>query len=84
MFSLIWSLLIGLVAGLIAASIMRGRSLGWIWNTILGMVGGVVGGWVFSLFGLESNGSTIGQVLVSVVGACVLLFIGGLFGKKRS
>lgn len=78
---LLWSLLIGLVAGLLASTIMRGHSLGIIWNTILGMLGGVIGGWVFSLLGIHSNGGTIGQLVVAFVGACVLLLIAGLFRK---
>ena len=80
---LLWSLLIGLAAGAIAGWIMRGRSLGCLWNIIIGMLGGVVGGWVYSLFGATEGTSWWAQLVCAVVGACVILFIVGLFNKKK-
>ena len=81
---LLWSLLIGLAAGAIAGWIMKGRSLGFLWNIIIGMLGGVVGGWVYSLFGATEGTSWWAQLVCAVVGACVILFIAGLFTKKRN
>lgn len=80
---LLWSLLIGLAAGAIAGWIMRGHSLGFLWNIIIGMLGGVVGGWVYSLFGATEGTSWWAQLVCAVVGACVILFIVGLFNKKK-
>ena len=80
---LLWSLLIGLAAGAIAGWIMRGRSLGCLWNIIIGMLGGVVGGWVYTLFGATEGTSWWAQLVCAVVGACVILFVVGLFNKKK-
>lgn len=80
---LLWSLLIGLAAGAIAGWIMRGRSLGFLWNIIIGMLGGVVGGWVYSLLGATEGSSWWAQLVCAVVGACVILFIVGLFNKRK-
>ena len=80
---LLWSLLIGLAAGAISGWIMRGQSLGFLWNIIIGMLGGVVGGWVYSLFGATEGTSWWAQLVCAVVGACVILFVVGLFNKKK-
>ena len=81
---LLWSLLIGLAAGAIAGWIMRGQSLGFLWNIIIGMLGGVVGGWVYTLFGATEGTSWWAQLVCAVVGACVILFIVGLFNKMKT
>ena len=80
---LLWSLLIGLAAGAIAGWIMRGQSLGCLWNIIIGMRGGVGGGWVYTLFGATEGTSWWAQLVCAVVGACVILFVVGLFNKKK-
>ena len=48
---------------------------------VLGIIGGVVGGWVFSLFGLSTDGGLIGSLVTSVAGAVLILFIGRLIKK---
>lgn len=78
----IGTIIVGLLAGLIGSKIMRGQSLGWIKNMILGLFGSVVGGWVYSLIGAQAGGSFWPQLVVSTIGACVILFIAGLFQKK--
>lgn len=80
---LIGSLIIGLVAGLIASAIMPGGASGLIWNTILGLVGGVIGGWTFGLLGLSANGGIWGQLVVAVVGAVILIAIYNAIAKRK-
>ena len=73
----LWYLLIGLVAGLIANMIVRGSGAGlWI-NLLVGIVGRFLGGWLFSLFGIFAVG-TFGSIIMSIVGAIVLLWIAAL------
>ena len=69
------------LAGFLASKLMKGgKPQGWLGNIILGLVGGLVGSLLFSLIGLGSiNG--IGNILVSVVGACVVLFLVRKFAK---
>ena len=51
-------------------------------NIILGFAGSFVGSIVFRFIGLRSSG-LIGEILVSVVGACIVIFVAGyLSGKK--
>ncbi len=71
---LIWSLLIGGVAGWLAGQVMKGKGYGVLVNIILGLVGGLVGGWLFSLLGLATT-SVIGQLICATAGAVVLILL---------
>ncbi|MCB0773329.1 MAG: GlsB/YeaQ/YmgE family stress response membrane protein [Flavobacteriales bacterium] len=71
---LLWSLIIGGVAGWLAGRIMKGEGYGVILNILLGIVGGLVGGWVFSLLGLATT-SMIGQLICATVGAVLLIVL---------
>lgn len=71
---LIWGLLLGAVAGLIASWLMSEKS-GFIKNILLGVGGGFVGGLVFKLIGFKAT-NLIGSIIVSVVGACICIWVG--------
>ncbi len=71
---LLWSLIIGGVAGWLAGQIMKGEGYGLGINIILGIVGGLVGGWVFSILGLATT-SIIGQLICATVGAVLLIVL---------
>lgn len=77
---ILWSIIIGILAGAIAGWIMKGSGFGIIWNLIIGLIGSVLGGWIYGLFGF-STGSIWGVLLMSVIGAVVLLFIVSLFRR---
>ena len=74
---LIWSLIIGAIAGFIATGIMH-ENTSWNKNILLGIVGGFVGGLVFSLVGMIAHG-TIANLIVSIVGACICIWLGRVF-----
>lgn len=78
----IWSIIIGALAGFIAGKIMKGSGFGFLLNLIVGIVGGLLGGWIFTLLGLDADG-VIGNLVMSTVGAIVLLWIVSLFNKKK-
>lgn len=72
---MIWSIIVGLVVGLLARAIKPGAdSMGWILTIILGMVGASVGGFIASALGIHTNGG-IGGLIISVIGAIIVLFI---------
>ena len=79
--SFLWSVIIGIAAGFIAGKIMRGSGFGLILNLIIGIVGGLLGGWVFTLLGLGVH-SILGHLLMSTIGAVLLLWIISLFQNK--
>lgn len=73
--SLIGTIIIGFVAGLLARAIKPGRdSMGWIMTIILGIVGSVIGGFLASALHLSVNGG-FGGLVLSVIGAIIILFI---------
>lgn len=78
----IWSIIIGIAAGFIAGKIMKGSGFGLILNLIVGIVGGLLGGWIFTLLGLDVNG-ILGNLVMSTIGAIVLLWLISLFKKKE-
>jgi uncharacterized membrane protein YeaQ/YmgE (transglycosylase-associated protein family) len=80
--SLLWTLVIGLVAGIVAKMIMPGKDPGGIIITmLLGIAGAFVGTWLGRLFGLYGEGQTAGFI-ASIVGAIILLAIYRMFRKK--
>lgn len=79
--SLIAFIIIGAIAGFLAGKIMKGGGFGFVLNLILGVVGGIVGGWVFSLFGIHSDGGFIGSLVTAVVGSVIVLWIASILKK---
>ena len=72
---MIGSIIIGILAGLIASKIMGSESKGCLINLLLGLVGGSVGGWLFGVLGIHVNPSWIGELGTAIVGAPVILWI---------
>ncbi|MBR3770778.1 MAG: GlsB/YeaQ/YmgE family stress response membrane protein [Clostridium sp.] len=77
---LLISLLLGALSGFIAGKIMNSKG-GFLRNMILGLVGSVVGSLVLGLIGFSGHG-LIGNTIVSVVGACLLIAGGNAIAKK--
>ena len=69
---LIWSLIIGGIAGWLAGLIMKGEGYGVLVTILLGIVGGLVGGLVFGLLGIAAT-NLIGQLICATVGAVLLI-----------
>lgn len=79
-FGLIWTLVLGGVAGWLAGKVMNSEG-SIIRNVLLGLVGGVVGSIVLGLIGIKGSGM-IGGTLVSVVGACILIWLSRKLSSK--
>ena len=71
---IVWSLIIGGVAGWLAGTIMKGEGYGVLVNILLGIVGGLVGGLVFGLLGIAAT-NLVGQVICATVGAVLLIVL---------
>jgi uncharacterized membrane protein YeaQ/YmgE (transglycosylase-associated protein family) len=71
---LIWTLVIGLIAGWLAGRVMKGRGYGVLMDIVLGIVGGMIGRFVFGMLGLASW-NVIGSIIVSFVGALILIWL---------
>jgi uncharacterized membrane protein YeaQ/YmgE (transglycosylase-associated protein family) len=72
---ILWSVIIGALAGGLANSIMKRGQKGFLRNMILGIIGGVVGAWVFGLLGVQTNPNIIGKLVTSLAGALIVLWI---------
>jgi len=80
--SILWWLLIGLIAGWLAGTVARGRGFGCVVDVILGLVGAVIGGWIFERLGIGVFGFW-GSLAAATVGAIVLVAIARLFAGGR-
>jgi uncharacterized membrane protein YeaQ/YmgE (transglycosylase-associated protein family) len=81
--SLLAWIVLGLVAGFIASKIVNKSGQGFILDIVLGIVGAVVGGWLFTTFGMPGvTGFNLYSVLVSVVGAALLLVVYHAFNRS--
>jgi uncharacterized membrane protein YeaQ/YmgE (transglycosylase-associated protein family) len=74
--SIIAWIVLGLISCFIASKIMNKSVEGFILDVVLGIVGAVVGGFIFNAVGAPGvNGLNIWSMIVSVVGAMVVLGI---------
>jgi uncharacterized membrane protein YeaQ/YmgE (transglycosylase-associated protein family) len=81
---IIWTIIIGFIAGVIAKFIMPGRNepSGFILTTILGIVGAFVASFLGQALGWYQPGEGAG-LIGAIVGAIIVLFIWGLIAKRR-
>jgi uncharacterized membrane protein YeaQ/YmgE (transglycosylase-associated protein family) len=82
--SIIWTIVIGFLAGVIAKFIMPGDNepSGFIMTTILGIVGSILASYLGQALGWYKAGEGAGFI-GAVVGAIILLAIYGFFAGKR-
>jgi len=81
---LVW-IIFGALAGWIASIIMKkNKQMGAIANIVVGIIGAFLGGFIMDFFGAEGvTGFNFTSLLVAIVGAVVLLFVVGLFSRRK-
>ena len=72
--TLIWFLLIGLIAGWLAGKVVRGGGFGIVGDMIVGVIGALIGGWLFGKLGIAAGG-LLGAIITAFVGAVILILI---------
>ena len=82
--SIIWTIIVGFLAGVIAKFIMPGDNepTGFIMTTILGIVGSILASYLGQALGWYKAGEGAGFI-GAVVGAIILLVIYGFVAGKR-
>ena len=82
--SIIWTIVIGFVAGVIAKFLMPGPNepSGFILTTILGIIGAVVATFLGQALGWYGPGEGAGFI-GAIVGAVIVLFIWGFISRRR-
>src|SRR3989440_12745782 len=69
-------ILVGLIAGAIAARVVAGRGFGCIADIVVGVAGAIIGGFLLStFFGVSGNVGFWGSIVVAFIGAAVLLAV---------
>jgi uncharacterized membrane protein YeaQ/YmgE (transglycosylase-associated protein family) len=72
--TVLWWLVVGLIAGFLASRVMRGGGYGIVGDIVVGIIGAFIGGWLAGLLGLGSFG-LLGTIVVAFIGACILIAI---------
>ena len=81
---LAWMVL-GLVAGWLASTIMRGGGYGLVGDMVLGLIGALVGGFITSaLFKVDVTGLNLTSILIATLGAIVVIGIARLVAPGRT
>ena len=82
---IIWTLIIGFIAGLIAKLIMPGSKepSGFVLTTILGIVGAFVATWLGQALGWYRVGDGAG-LIGAVVGSIIVLAIWGMIARRTA
>ena len=72
--NLIITILIGALSGWLAGLIMKVRGSGFWLCCILGIVGSAVGRLLAAVLGISARQVSIGGIIISVIGACVVVW----------
>jgi uncharacterized membrane protein YeaQ/YmgE (transglycosylase-associated protein family) len=78
----ILAILLGAIAGWIAEKIMKSDQ-GLLLNIVLGILGAVIGNFILMLIFGATMGGILGQLIVAVVGACLLIALGRAIRGRR-
>lgn len=77
---ILWTLIIGAVAGWLGSVIFKGSGLGLIGNIIVGILGSFVGSW---LLGGRLGEGTVGAILTGALGAIIILAVLNLVFRRK-
>lgn len=81
---MIWSVLIGLLVGVVAKVVMPGKDPGgFILTALLGIAGAMVASWIGGSLGFYRMGDPVGFI-ASVIGAMVILLFYRLLFPNRA
>lgn len=85
---IVW-IIIGAIAGWLATTLLRGRSMGQLTNILIGLVGALIGGILFSALHITAL-NVLDQIKISLldiveafVGAVVVLLVVSLVFHRR-
>ena len=84
--SIIAWIILGLIAGFIGSKMVQGSGQGFFLNIALGIVGAVVGGFLYAqvLGGEGVTGVNIGSIIVSIIGAIIVLWVYNAVAGRRA
>ena len=71
---MIWTIIVGIIAGFLAGKIMKGSGYGVLMDLVLGLLGGLLGGFLAGSLGL-GGGGLIWSILIATIGAIILVWL---------
>lgn len=71
-------LVVGVIVGWFASTIVKGHGLGGFADVMVGVIGALLGGFMFDILGITSYGFW-GSFVTAIAGAVVLLLVVDLF-----
>ena len=74
LWNIIVTILLGALIGWLAGKIMNFNGGFWL-NCVLGIVGSFVGMFLASLIGISAKSVSVGGILISVIGACLVVWV---------
>jgi uncharacterized membrane protein YeaQ/YmgE (transglycosylase-associated protein family) len=78
-------IIVGLIAGAIAARVVAGRGFGCLADIVVGVAGAIIGGFLLgALFNTSGTVGFWGSIIVAFIGAAVLLSVLKLLSGVRS
>lgn len=72
--SVVWWLVVGMLAGLFASAVTSGGNYGIVGDLIVGIIGALIGGFLVNMIGFDDSG-ILWSIAVAFIGACVLIVI---------
>jgi uncharacterized membrane protein YeaQ/YmgE (transglycosylase-associated protein family) len=73
--SLLVIVLVGLVAGWLAGTIVRGGGFGLIGDLIIGVIGAFIGDWLLPQLGINLGTGIVPAIINATIGAVLLLLV---------
>lgn len=84
LWNIIITVLIGALAGWLAGIIMKVRGSGFWLCCILGVAGSAVGRLLAAIIGISAKQVSIGGIIISVIGACIVVWaVRKIMGGKK-
>ncbi|ABM35954.1 MULTISPECIES: GlsB/YeaQ/YmgE family stress response membrane protein [Polaromonas] len=82
--SIIWTIIIGLIVGIVAKFLMPGRDPGgFVITAIIGIVGSVIATYLGRALGMYRPGESAGFI-AAVIGAIILLFLYRMVAGRKA
>ena len=77
-----YRLIVGLIAGALAGTVMKGSGYGIVADIVVGLIGAFVGGLVVGFF-VDTAEGFWGSIVVAFIGACLLIaIVRGISGRR--
>ena len=73
--SLLVIIVVGIVAGWLAGTVMRGGGFGLIGDLIVGLIGAFIGDWLLPRLNIHIGTGIVALIVNAVIGAIILLLI---------